>query len=170
MIVACLTLGVSVPAHDQLLSHERARLLTAGRTLSGVEKGLLDHQENLAPELVVAGQAGDQTGFSSSVHVEAVPVYVVDSSGEPVSGLTQDDFALSLHGEVRQITAFADRASSATALLVDTSFSAAHLKRTIKRTVAALVTGSDRTDCYVLVPFDARVTMAGSSHGASPTF
>ncbi|MDX1644092.1 MAG: VWA domain-containing protein [Thermoanaerobaculia bacterium] len=61
----------------------------------------------VAPGLSPAQEArqGDFEGYASVVEVQ-IPVNVVDSDGEPVRGLTTDDFEIYSDGELQAITSF----------------------------------------------------------------
>ena len=75
---------------------------------------------------VLAAAAPSQAQFTSGVNVVEVYASVTDARGEPVKGLTRDDFEVQENGQLQEVSAFtAGDFPLAVAVAIDRSFSMA---------------------------------------------
>lgn len=104
---------------------------------------------------------GAQAQFTSSVNLVEVYASVVDEKGQPVRGLTADDFEVLEDGEPQKISAFtAGEFPLTAALALDTSFSMAGKPMTIVKGAArAFLNALRPTDEAVIVGIGSQVSV-----------
>jgi Ca-activated chloride channel family protein len=121
----------------------------------------------LKAEATRGGEKAETTGltgqFTSSVNLVEVYASVVDEKGQPVRGLTVDDFEVLEDGVPERISAFtAGEFPLTAALALDTSFSMAGKPLTV-------VKGAARAFLNALRPTDEAVIVGISSEVSVPT-
>src|SRR5438094_5706875 len=85
--------------------------------------------------------------FASGVSLVEVYANVFDSNGQPVTGLTMDDFRVSEDGDVQRITTFAaGEFPLSLAIGIDRSFSMAGQRLTVAKTAARTLVDALRPD------------------------
>ena len=90
--------------------------------------------------------------FASGVSLVEVYANVFDSNGQPVTGLTMDDFRVSEDGDVQRITTFAaGEFPLSLAIGIDRSFSMAGQRLTVAKTAARTLVDALRPDDQVMV-------------------
>lgn len=104
--------------------------------------------------------------FTSSVNLVEVYASVVDAKGQPVRGLTIDEFEIQEDGQPQTITAFAAGDFPLTAALaLDRSFSMAGKPLTIVKGAARAFLGALRpADESVLIAIGSQVTVLGDTN------
>ncbi len=105
------------------------------------------------------GQVGSQRPqmpvYRAGVDLVVLNVAVLDDDGEPVIGLTADDFKLSEDGIVQEVTLFASSSNTPldVALVLDMSGSIAVSAPTVKQDARAFLAALGAGDCVYFVPF-----------------
>jgi Ca-activated chloride channel family protein len=101
--------------------------------------------------LVLVGPAGTAQ-FTSGVSAVEVYATVTDQAGEPVTGLTREDFVVRENGQPQQVTTFAEGAFPlAAALALDRSFSMTATRLTVAKSAARAFLGALRPDDESLI-------------------
>lgn len=105
-----------------------------------------------------ASHAGAQQtlGFRTSVDVVRHSVAVLDSRGEPVSGLQAGDFRIEEDGVLQEISVFLAPGSTPidVALVLDSSSSLLHWSRVVRNAAKTFLRRLDVRDCVYLLPFN----------------
>lgn len=103
--------------------------------------------------------------FRSEVSLVLHSVAVVDNDGNPVRGLTADEFRIAEDGEAQVITHFLapDATPLDVALVLDASTSISHWARTVRESAKTFLGALDARDCVYLLPFNQQV---GPGHWA----
>ena len=105
------------------------------------------------------GQAANQRQqmpvYHAGVDLVVLNVAVLDDDGEPVIGLTAEDFRLSEDGIVQEVSLFASSSNTPldVALVLDMSGSIAVSAPTVKQDAKAFLAALDAGDCVYFVPF-----------------
>jgi Ca-activated chloride channel homolog len=95
--------------------------------------------------LLLVGWASLQAQFASSVNVVEVYATVTDAGGNPVAGLTQQDFLVRENGVEQQVTTFAaGEFPLSVAIAIDRSFSMAGTRLASARSAARVFLGALR--------------------------
>jgi len=105
----------------------------------------------------VSGVSAQQTpGFRASVDVVRHSVAVLDSRGEPVSGLQAADFRIEEDGVLQEISVFLAPGSTPidVALVLDSSSSLLHWSRVVRHAAKTFLRRLDVRDCVYLLPFN----------------
>jgi Ca-activated chloride channel homolog len=97
--------------------------------------------------------------FASGVNVVEVYVTATDQKGEPVTGLTKDDFVVRENGEPQQVTTFAEgEFPLAAAIALDRSFSMAKDRLAVAKSAARVFLGELRpTDESMIIGIGSEV-------------
>lgn len=109
------------------------------------------------------GQTGNQRQqtpvYRAGVDLVVLNVAVLDGDGEPVIGLTAEDFALSEDGVPQEVALFASSRNTPldVALVLDMSGSVAASAPTVKRDAKAFLAALGPEDCVYFVPFQEQV-------------
>jgi Ca-activated chloride channel family protein len=114
--------------------------------------------------------APDEVQFTSSVNLVEVYASVVDGKGEPVRGLTAEDFEVLEDGVPQKISAFtAGEFPLTVALALDTSFSMAGKPLAIVKGAArAFLNALRPSDEAVLIGISSQVTVLAHAQTARP--
>ncbi len=106
----------------------------------------------------VPGRPLLQAQFASGVNVVEVYATVTDASGQPVTGLTREDFVVRENGEPQQVTAFAaGEFPLAAAIAIDRSFSMSE-RLPVAKSAARIFLGELRpTDDAMIIAIGSQV-------------
>ncbi len=121
--------------------------------------------------LVLAASAAAQQTFRSAIDLVHFGVTVTDKQGQPVTGLTAEDFEVVENGKKQSLQFFAVGNSDALpplhlGLLLDTSGSMADDLRDARSAAIKFVNALDHADDVTLVDFDTEVRVARFSKDA----
>lgn len=102
--------------------------------------------------LIALDPGAEGVQFSSGVNVVEVYATVTDSAGEPVTGLTRENFAVRESGEPQQVTTFAaGEFPLAAAVALDRSFSMAGERLAVAKSAARMFLGELRPEDESLI-------------------
>ena len=109
--------------------------------------------------------------YRAGVDLVVLNVAVLDDDGEPVTGLTAEDFKILEDGVPQEVALFASSSNTPLdiALVLDMSGSVAASAPSIKRDAKAFLDALGPSDCVYFVPFQEKVqdrksTRLNSSH------
>jgi len=97
--------------------------------------------------------------YRAGVELVVLNVAVLDDEGEPVAGLSADDFRLRQDGDLQEITLFASSEDSPldVALVIDASGSIRQSAPTVREDAKAFLAALGPKDCVYFVPFQEHV-------------
>jgi Ca-activated chloride channel family protein len=123
-----------------------------------------------APDAGLDAKDPGRGQFASSVNLVEVYASVVDAAGQPVRGLTADDFEIAEDGEPQKIAAFAAGDFPLTAALaLDRSFSMAGKPLAIVKGAARTFLGALRpSDDAVIIGIGSQVTVLAHARTSRP--
>ncbi len=125
----------------------------------------------LVTSLAVGVAGAQQTpAFTTSVDVVRHSVAVLDSRGDPVSGLQAADFRITEDGAAQEISVFLAPGSAPLdiALLLDSSTSLLHWSRVVRNAAKTFLRRLDVRDCVYLLPFNDVVGPARWARSLEP--